>query len=122
LVTYSLQRDIKKFGKKGLEAALSEMKQLHDQECFKPINVKDVTKSENQKAIESLLFLVEKRDGRIKVRHCTNGKPQRQWMDREDVSSPTVSTELTLITSVIDAKKARMWSQAIYQMHLSKRR
>jgi len=26
-------------------------------------------------------------------------------MDREDVSSPTVSTESTLITSVIDAKE-----------------
>ena len=30
LVTYSLQRGIKKFGNKGHEAALSEMKQLHD--------------------------------------------------------------------------------------------
>ena len=28
-------------------------------------------------------------------------------MDREDVSSPTVSTESTLITSVIDAKEGR---------------
>ena len=61
LVTYSLQRGIKKFGNKGREAALSEMKQLHDWECFKPINVKDVSKSENRKAIESLLFLVEKK-------------------------------------------------------------
>ena len=43
------------------EAALSEMKQLHDQQCFKPINIKDVTTSENHKAIESLLLLVEKK-------------------------------------------------------------
>jgi len=83
------------------------MKQLHDLECFKPINVKDVSKSENRKAIESLLFLVEKRDGRIKARHCANRKLQRQWMDWEDVSSPTDSTESTLITSIIDAKEGR---------------
>ena len=66
-----------------------------------------MTKSENCKPIESLHFLVEKRDGRIKARHCTNGKPQRQLMDREYVLSPTVSTESTLITSVIDAKEGR---------------
>ena len=76
LVTYSLQRGIKMCGNKGREVALSKMKPLHDRDCFKPINVKDVSKSENCKAIESLLFLVEKKDGRIKARHCANGKPQ----------------------------------------------
>jgi len=47
--------------KQGRKAALSEMKQLHDWEYSKPINVKDMTKSEKHKAIESLLFLVEKK-------------------------------------------------------------
>ena len=62
---------------------------------------------ERRKAIESLIFITEKRDGKIKARHCANGRPQRQWIDREDASSPTVSTEATLITSVIDAKEGR---------------
>jgi len=53
----------------GHGAELSEMKQLHDQECFKPTNFKDLNKSENSKAIESLLFLVEKRYGRNNARH-----------------------------------------------------
>ena len=106
-MTYSLQRGIKKFGKKDCEATLSEMQKLHDRECFKPINIKDVTESEHCKEVRSLLFLVDKRDGRIKTRHFANGKPQRQWLDMEDVSSPTVGTESTHITSVIDDKEWR---------------
>ena len=61
LVTYSLQIGIKNFG--SCEAASSEIKQEDDQESFKPINMKDVT------------------------------KPQYQLMDRKDISSPTVSTQ-----------------------------
>jgi hypothetical protein len=51
--------------------------------------------------------LTEKRDGGAKGRHCANGKPQRQWIEREEPSSPTVSTETTIITSVIDAMEGR---------------
>ena len=33
LITYSLQKGIKKFGSKGYQSALNEMKQLHDRDC-----------------------------------------------------------------------------------------
>jgi hypothetical protein len=51
--------------------------------------------------------MVEKRDGTIKSRHCANGSTQRTYMNREEVSSPTVSTESTLLTSVIEAQEGR---------------
>ena len=38
---------------------------------------------------------------------CANGNPQRQWINRDHVSSPTVSTEATMLTSVIEAKEER---------------
>ena len=57
--------------------------------------------------MESLLFLVEKRDGRIKARFCANGSTQREYMERNESGSPTVATESILITCVIDAKQGR---------------
>ena len=57
--------------------------------------------------MESLIFLVEKRDGIIKARYCANGSTQRDYMSHEDVSSSTVSTESTLLTAVIEAEEGR---------------
>ena len=45
--------------------------------------------------------------GTIKARHCANGSTQRGYMAREEVSSPTVSTEATLLTAVIEAQEGR---------------
>ena len=35
VVTYSLQRGIKKFQTRGYDAALKEMQQLHERDCWK---------------------------------------------------------------------------------------
>jgi hypothetical protein len=42
--------------------------------------------------MESLIFLVEKSDKRIKARTCANGSVQRKFMSKEDASSPRVAT------------------------------
>ena len=42
-----------------------------------------ITSQERKKAIESLIFLTEKRDGRIKEQACANGSIQRDWTNRE---------------------------------------
>ena len=41
--TYSLKSGLKKFGDRGLGAAISEMKQLHDHAVFQPFMVEDLT-------------------------------------------------------------------------------
>ena len=107
IVTYSLQQGLKKFGERAKSSAHKEMKQLHDRECFKPIHKNSMNCAERKRMLRSLIFLTEKRDGTIKSRQCADGSPQRLYMDREAVSSPTVSTESTLLTSVIDAAEGR---------------
>ena len=107
LVTYSLNKGLKKFKQKGFDAAKGEMKQLHDRSCWKPIDVSTMTPTEKAKALESLIFLVEKKDGRIKARHCANGSKQRNWIDPEDAASPTVMTDSILLTAGIEAKENR---------------
>ena len=83
------------------------MNQLHERNCFEPVDVKSLSDEERKRALESLIFLTEKRDGRIKARACANGSKQREWMSREESSSPTVSLPAVVLTSVIDAHEGR---------------
>jgi hypothetical protein len=66
-----------------------------------------MTQVERKRAMESLIFLVEKHDGRLKARTCANGSTQHAYMERDDAASCTAMTESILITSTIDAKQKR---------------
>jgi hypothetical protein len=61
------------------------------------------------KALSSLLFLKEKKMGKVKVKGqvCINGAPQRAYIPKEEASLPTVSTESTFITAAIAASERR---------------
>ena len=104
---YSLNKGVKKFGKPGWDAALKEMKQLNDREVFEPIDVSKLSAIEKKRALESLIFLVEKKDKTIKGRTCANGSTQREYVNREDATSPTAATESILLTATIDAEEGR---------------
>jgi hypothetical protein len=56
--------------------------QLHKRNCFEPVDVSQMTKFEKKKAMDSLLFLTEKRDSRVKGRLVYNGKPTR-WKKKK---------------------------------------
>ena len=64
-----------------------------------------LNKSERQRAMESLLFLTENRDKMIKSQHYANGSTQCTYMEHDEVTSPTISTEGTLLTAVIKAQE-----------------
>jgi hypothetical protein len=103
--TYSLNKGNKKFGQKGKDAVIKEMKQPHSRTVLEGIKVKDMTPLEHKRAMESLPFLVKKRNGKIKARTCANGSIEQEYIDREDATSPRAATGAILITGVIDAKK-----------------
>ncbi len=105
--TYSLKKGLKVLGKKGEDAVYDEMKQLHDRTTFEPTRVEDLTPTEKQRAMESLIFLAEKRDGTAKARTCANGSTQRAYTPKEEAASPTVMLESIFITGVIEAKQGR---------------
>jgi hypothetical protein len=105
--TYSLNKRIMKFGQKGMDAATKEMKQLHNRTVFEGITIQDMTPLERKRAMESLIFLVEKCDGKLKARTCANGSTQREYINREDATSPTAATNALLITGVLEAKQGR---------------
>jgi hypothetical protein len=53
------------------------------------------------------MFLKEKRDGSLKGRTVAGGNNQRDYISKEDASSPTVATEAVLLSCIIDAEEGR---------------
>jgi hypothetical protein len=91
--TYSLKSGLKKFGEHGETTATSKMCQLHDHAVLKPIQVDNMTQVKRKRAMESLIFLVEKCNGRVKARTCANGSTQCAYMEHDDATSLTAMTE-----------------------------
>jgi L-asparaginase II len=75
-----------------------------DRKCFSPITKEELNDVEQHRALESLIFLSEKKDGTLKVCHCANGSTQREYMQCEEVASPTVITESMLLTAANEAE------------------
>jgi hypothetical protein len=73
---YSLKQGLNKFPEKAKEETLAEIKQLHDMEVFKSINRESLKQQEMMNVLNSLIFIKEKRCGRIKARACADGRPQ----------------------------------------------
>jgi len=62
---------VKNFGARAEDAVLTEFSQLNDYKCLTPRS--DLTKKEKKMALEYLMIIQEKRDGRIKARGCADG-------------------------------------------------
>lgn len=75
---FSLQQGMKFFGKKGKEAAMSKLTQLHDMQTYHPVRAHELTRQQRIDALSSLIFLMQKRDGRVKGQTCVNGSKQRR--------------------------------------------
>eukprot|EP00957_Ditylum_brightwellii_P083713 6362757-Ditylum_brightwellii.AAC.1 len=107
LTQYLLKQGIKKFNKEGEEAVKEEFQQLHQKEAFTPIVPQEFTHELKKTALNSLMFITKKRCGRVKARGCTDSRKQHGMYSKEEATSPTVSTKVILLTSVIDAKEGR---------------
>ena len=53
------------------------------------------------------MLLTQKSSGDTKGRLAFNGKKTREWISREDKSSPTVHTESLALTCAVDAHEGR---------------
>ncbi len=83
------------------------MKQLHFRDTFRPMHWRDLTHAQRKSILESHMFLKQKRTGAIKGRTVAGGNKQRDFISKEDASSPTVATESVLLTCIIDAEERR---------------
>jgi hypothetical protein len=53
------------------------------------------------------MFLKEKRSGNIKGQTVAGGNKQCDYISKEDASSPTVTIELVMLLSIINAEENR---------------
>jgi hypothetical protein len=108
LTHLTLKAAIKMWGNEATHAAEAEMKQLHWRNTFKPVRWSELLTSKQKETIlESHIFLTKKRTGKIKGRTVAGGNKQRDYIQKEDASSPTVATESVILTSIVDAIEQR---------------
>ena len=93
MLQFNLKEGLRRFGQRGEDSAIKEMKQLHDMHVFFPRDPNSLTRDERKKALTSLIFLKEKNTGEIKSRTCINGAPQREYISKEEAASPTACTD-----------------------------
>jgi hypothetical protein len=107
LTQVSMRTGLKMWGKRAREALKGEVQQMHYRDTFEPLKYEELTAEEKQQILESHLFLTEKRDKTIKGRLVAGGDKQKDFITKEDKSSPTVATESVLLTCAIEAKERR---------------
>ena len=66
-------------------------------------NPADMSTQERHAALRCLMFLKQKRYGKIKCRGCADGMKQRGSINKSETSTPIVATEALMLTCVIDA-------------------
>jgi hypothetical protein len=74
---------------------------------YEPKHWHGLTKKQKEQVLESHILVKQKRDGKIYARKVIGGNKQRDYITKEDVRSPTVSTEAVMLTCVIDAVEDR---------------
>jgi hypothetical protein len=84
---FYLHEGLKKFGDAGDEAALKELKQLHQRDCFKPIYASELSELERKNALDTIVLIEENRDGRVKGRAVADGQKQRGIVPKEEAAS-----------------------------------
>jgi Reverse transcriptase (RNA-dependent DNA polymerase) len=103
----SMKAGMKRWKNKAEGAVTKELQQLHFRDTFEPIDPKTLSKQEYDQALESHLFLKQKRDDTIKGRLVAGGNKQRGTIEKEEATSPTAALESVLLTATIDALEER---------------
>ena len=89
---YSVKKGIQVFGEAGITAVKEELQQLETRKVMEPIAGNEMTREEKMVCLQYLMFLKQKRSGKIKGRGCADGRKQREFTTKEESSEPTIST------------------------------
>jgi hypothetical protein len=103
----SLKNGLKAWRDKACEAAVAKMSILHFRNTFEPLHWRQLSDTQRKTVLESHMFLKEKRDGKIKGRTVAGGNKQRDYIPKEDASSPTVAIESASLSCIIDTEAER---------------
>ncbi len=100
-------RGIKLHGAKAVAAMFKEYKQLDDLEVLGRLTPENLTHEQKRNALRAVNLIKIKRDGKVKGRACADGSTQRQYVPRDEASSPTLSLEALMALLLINAYEER---------------
>jgi Reverse transcriptase (RNA-dependent DNA polymerase) len=106
-VQMTAKAGLKYFGQDGADAIMVELEQLLYSKVMDGCKAGDLSKEQKKAALKYLMFLKQKRCGKIKGRGCADGRKQRLYKTKEESSSPTVSIKALFLTCMIDAIEDR---------------
>ena len=75
----SAKKELKRFGKQGAEAIKKELEQLVYRRVMHGKSPRQMDRHEKRAALRYLMFLKQKRCGKIKARGCADGRKQRLY-------------------------------------------
>ena len=100
-------KGLKMFGERAVAAMFKEYKQLDDMKVLRRARKIDLTIDNKRRALRAINLIKDKRCGKIKGRTCADGRPQRAYTPREELSSPTIALESLMATLLLDAHEER---------------
>ena len=90
MTQYNTKQGLKCFSKSGVRTIDKEVLQLITMEALYPYYPKELIREDHRAAMAYLMFLKEKQDDTIKAQGYCNRRVQRNYMTKEETSSPTV--------------------------------
>ena len=103
----NLKQGLKRFGNERIKETKSEMQQMHDEVVFHRIKGKQLTRIQKHGALQVLMFLKQKRCGKIKDHAIIDGQKQGAGLKKSDGTSPTAVNESVLTTAAIGTSESR---------------
>ena len=99
------------FGKEGNKAVNKELQQNHNMTTLAPIYGTKLSRQERTNALVVLMFLSQKRDGKVKARKCADGRKKYSTITKVEATSPTFSQEaIFMITAATEDLEAHHMS------------
>ena len=105
---YRFNRGMKEFGQAEYDATMSELSDnLIGMDAVEVLDKSRITSDVFMNALSYLMFQKRKRSNVVKARGCADGRPQREFILKEESSSPTVSTYALFISCAMNAMEGR---------------
>ena len=101
------KKGLKRFKEAGAQAIMNELEQIVYRRVMRGKHAHELTREDKRAALRYLMFLKQKRCGKIKARGCADGRKQRLYKTKEETTSPTVSIEGMILTCMVDAYERR---------------
>ena len=74
----NLKQGLKRFGKSGMKSTKSELQQMNNKVLFHSINGEQLTRKQKNVALQVIMFLEQKRYGKIKGRAVVDGRKKSE--------------------------------------------